>query len=179
MSNEATLLQQVIKLEEQALIEVYDRFNDGLYRYAMRLLGDENMAEDCVSETYRRFLEALQQHKGPRKHLKAYLYRIAHNWITDSYRRQRPQYDLLETQADLHPDADPSLVAARTLENQQLRRLLAELTPDQRQVITLKFLEDWSNEEIAAVLQKPVGAVKSLQHRGLRRLRLLMEGETT
>ncbi len=48
------------------------------------------------------------------------------------------------------------------------------LTPEQRQVISLKYLEDWTNEEIARSLNKPVGAVKSLQHRALGSLRRLL-----
>ncbi|MFL7894397.1 MAG: RNA polymerase sigma factor [Anaerolineales bacterium] len=48
---------------------------------------------------------------------------------------------------------------------------MRRLTPDQRQVVTLKFLEGWSNAEIAKSINKPVGAVKSLQHRALQALR--------
>ena len=53
---------------------------------------------------------------------------------------------------------------------QQVRAALRQLTPDQQQVITLKFLEGLSNAEVAAVLNKPVGAIKSLQHRALAAL---------
>jgi RNA polymerase sigma-70 factor (ECF subfamily) len=48
------------------------------------------------------------------------------------------------------------------------------LTPDQRQVVILKFLEGWSNAEVAETLNKPVGAVKSLQHRALGALRRIL-----
>jgi DNA-directed RNA polymerase specialized sigma24 family protein len=51
----------------------------------MRLLGHASLAEDCVAETFARFLKALQKRQGPRDHLQAYLYRIAHNWIVDLY----------------------------------------------------------------------------------------------
>ena len=62
---------------------------------------------------------------------------------------------------------------------ERIRRALQELTPDQRRVITLKFFEGYSNLEVAELLNKPVGAVKSLQHRGLaamqRQLELVQE----
>ena len=60
------------------------------------------------------------------------------------------------------------------MERQQLRAALTLLTPDQRQVIVLKYLEDWENEAIARTLNKPIGAVKSLQHRALESLRRIL-----
>jgi RNA polymerase sigma-70 factor (ECF subfamily) len=61
------------------------------------------------------------------------------------------------------------------MENQEIRGLLNQLTAEQRQVILLKFVEEWKNEEIALALEKPIGAVKALQHRALRSLRRLYE----
>ena len=150
---------------------IYDRYSPGLYRYAMRLLGDDVLAEDCVSETFSRFLKALQQGQGPRDHLQAYLYRIAHNWITDYYRRQPvPTYEM----DDSIPTPDhalPESQALKQLEQEQVRLALKQLTPDQRQVVTLRFIEGWENTEISKALGRPVGAIKALQHRGLISLR--------
>jgi RNA polymerase sigma-70 factor (ECF subfamily) len=56
----------------------------------------------------------------------------------------------------------------------EMRQNLWKLTSDQRQVILLKYFEGMSNQEVAEVLKKPVGAVKSLQHRGLNALRRLL-----
>ena len=90
MSKEADLIQRAYRLDGQALAEIYDTYSDAIYRYAMRLLGDVDTAEECVSETFTRFLNALHRKKGPREYLQAYLFRIAHNWITDYYRRAAP-----------------------------------------------------------------------------------------
>src|SRR5512138_184862 len=88
--SEQDLLNGARALDMQALAAIYDRYSPGLYAYAMRLLGDECQAEDCVAETFSRFLKSLRAGQGPEEHLQAYLYRIAHNWITDLYRRQPP-----------------------------------------------------------------------------------------
>jgi RNA polymerase sigma-70 factor (ECF subfamily) len=106
--------------------------------------------------------------------LQAYLYRIAHNWITDYYRSKVPPSLPLDPELRSDPAQDPPEVVADAMELQQVRSALTLLTPDQRQVITLKYLEEWENEDIARALNKPVGAVKSLQHRAIDALRRLL-----
>lgn len=172
MPEEQDLLQRASRLETKALTEIYDTYSPGMYRYAARLLGDSNLAEDCVAEAFARFLDALQKRKGPRDHLQAYLYRIAHNWIVDSFRNQKTYSELDES---LPGEDRPEEEAARRIRQTQLRNALHDLTPDQQQVIALKYLEDWNNEEIAHALKKPVGAVKSIQHRALKSLQRFME----
>ena len=177
MTTEQALLQRARQFDENALIEVYDRFSPGLYRYAMRLLGDVDLAEDCVGETFSRFLFALKHGRGPNQYLQAYLYRVAHNWITDHYRRQTPPPLELKPDLQADPEDDPHQTVVQHLESQRVRSALAGLTPDQRQVIVLKYLEDWENKAIAEALDKPIGAVKALQHRALAALRRLLIGE--
>ncbi|MBU4352821.1 MAG: sigma-70 family RNA polymerase sigma factor, partial [Nanoarchaeota archaeon] len=172
---ETDLIQRARQYDRQALAQIYDLYSPGLYRYAMRLLGDSNLAEDCVSETFSRLLGALQRGKGPRDHLQAYLYRIAHNWITDQYRRQPPAEELDENLPN--PGEDPESAATRLMRQARLREAIRRLTPDQQQVIALKFLEGWENEEIANALGKPLGAVKSLQHRALENLKRFLLNE--
>ncbi len=87
MIPEQELLTKAGQFDTRALTEIYDLYSPRLYRYAMRLLGDDCAAEDCVSETFSRFLKALQAGKGPRDYLQAYLFRAAHNLVVDHYRR--------------------------------------------------------------------------------------------
>src|SRR4030042_5045113 len=80
------IIERARSFESQALEELFDKFSPGIYRYAYRLLGDEDLAQDCMSETFSRFLAALKRESGPDTFLQAYLYRISHNWVTDYYR---------------------------------------------------------------------------------------------
>ena len=174
------LLDRVRELDQEALGKVYDTYRPGLYRYALRQLGEPNLAEDCVSATFEAFLYGLSEGHGPREYLQAYLYRIAHNWISDFWRdrHQAPEEGPLPDDHAL-PASESTDHSARLIRQQSRERLrwaIGQLTPDQRQVIVLKFVEGWSNREVARVLGKAVGAVKSLQHRGLRALeRILTE----
>jgi RNA polymerase sigma-70 factor (ECF subfamily) len=66
---------------------------------------------------------------------------------------------------------EPAEATDQQNDRKRIRAALALLTPDQRQVVSLKYLEGWDNEQIALTLRKPVGSVKSLQHRALGALR--------
>lgn len=174
MSNEQELLRLASQLNTNALAEIYDTHSPGIYRYSMRLLGDMTLAEDCVAETFARFLKSLQEQRGPHDNLQAYLYRIAHNWIVDLYRNNKESVELTDV---LRSESDvPEEEAAKRIRQKQVRRAIRHLTPEQQQVISLKYLDDWNNEEVARLMKKPVGAVKSIQHRALKSLyRLLAE----
>ncbi len=165
------LCARVRTLDEHALAEMYDQYSPALYRYALRLLGDDDLAEECVADTFSRLLIALNNGGGPREYLRAYLYRVAHNWVSDSFRRRHLSTLPLGTDLQAECDKEPQQALAAEIERQDVRQALAKLTSDQRQVIVLRFLEDWEYEDISRVLNKPVGAVKALQHRGIKSLR--------
>ena len=190
MTSEHALLVRARAFDMQALAEIYDLFSPALFRYAMRLLNDAPLAEDCVTETFSRLLTALKRNTGPRDYLKAYLYRVAHNWITDHWRANSLAVndvsldDLEESsstlgQLDGAHEPEPTQLVFERIDAEGVRAALRSLTADQRQVIVLKFYEDLSNEEVAAAINKPISAVKSLQHRALTSLkRLLIETES-
>ncbi len=168
------ILERAKRFEAEALEEIFDMYSPGIYRYAYRLLGDEELARECMSETFSRFLDALKRDSGPDNYLQAYLYRIAHNWVTDYYRSKTPPSLSLEVDLRIDQADEPQEVVAGQIVSEQLRSALSLLTPDQRQVIVLRYLEDWEIEAIAKVLNKPVGAVKALQHRAIESLRRIM-----
>jgi RNA polymerase sigma-70 factor (ECF subfamily) len=170
------LLKKAQSLDKKALVEIYDLYSDLLFAYAYKHLGDSQLAEDLVSETFFRFLGALERGGGPKDHLKAYLYRITHNLITDHFRREPPP--VLELEEDRIPELKPGpssrLVSKQ--DSERVRQALRLLTDDQRQVVVLRYLEGWSSQEIAQVMDKSLGAVKALQHRGVAALqRILIE----
>ncbi len=175
-TDEAKLLQAARAWDMEALAAIYDIYSPLIYRYAMRLLGNADLAEDCTAETFARFLKALRDGGGPSKNLKAYLYRVAHNWITDYYRRNTVQQVELDPLSNLLPSEEKPLDVQAALgeEQERVRQALLKLTPEQRQVIVLRFLEEQSLREVAEAIQKPVGAVKALQHRAIAALRKVL-----
>jgi len=168
------LLRRARAFDLTALAEIYDQYSPSIYAYALRLLGDEMQAEDCVAEVFSRLLKGLKAGQGPQDHLQAYLYRVAHNWITDTYRRQPPPpVELLESFPE-NEELQPETGAQQRMQQDRIRAALRLLPPEQRQVIALRFLQDFSNEEVAAALNKTEGAVKAMQHRALASLRKIL-----
>jgi len=160
-------------LDRQALADIYERYNADLFRYARRLLDDSDLAEDCVAETFSRFLQSAQRGSQP-DNIRAYLYRAAHNWVIDQHRRKpRPDLSLEESQrAD--PEGNPAHQVAKEMEHQRMMAALMRLPADQRQVIELRFIEDWSHNDVAAALGKTIEATRTLQHRAVTALRQML-----
>ena len=158
------------------LTRVYDLYSPMLFRYAMRLLGDQALAEDCVAETFHRYLETIRSQRSVNSNLKAYLYRITHNLITDHYRRK--VVDQLPDDTELPDHVEEINTSLERKQDMEIaRRALRILTPDQRQVIILRYFENWKNEDIAVAINKPVNAVKALQFRAIQAIRKYFAAE--
>lgn len=176
MLPDSELINRVQLFDQKAMAEVYDTFSPALYRYAMRLLGDQDLAEDCVADTFMRFLKIVRSKHGPRQHLQAYLFRMAHNWIVDHYRSgSKVNWELKESQKDFQDS--PEETVQLHLRQERLRSILHCLTANQLQVIMLRYFEGWDYEEIARAVEKPTGAVKALQHRAFETLRQKLKEE--
>ena len=163
------------------LAEIYDQYHQPIYRYIFRQVGDMETSRELTGEVFQRLIKAVQGELISKQYVAPWLYRTSHNLVVDHYRRQKHRQHLplpdgeLESASDTEQDAEMQLIM------DAVRTALHELTSDQKQVILLKFLEGLSNQEAAEVMDKSVGAVKSLQHRALAVLRhrlsdLEMEG---
>jgi RNA polymerase sigma-70 factor (ECF subfamily) len=166
---------QAFTISKQTLVSIYEEHSPGIYRYAYRLLGDRDTAEECVAETFSRFLQAIQAGRGPRENVKAYLYRSAHNWIVDSY-RQKPAstLELNEELLSSGHEGNPSDEVSRKLLQDRLRKALSTLPYDQQRVVEMRFIDEMSHSEVAEELAKTEEATRALQHRAITSLRRLL-----
>lgn len=162
-----------------ALLERYER---PLVRYAASLLGDIETARDVVQETFIRLLRVTSAGEGvdgeqpPR--VEAWLFTVCRNCAID-HQRKHSRIIPMPTLDDRRPDEAPS-PAARLEQSESaaiLFGLLDHLTPNQREVIRLKFQNDLSYKEIADITQLSVTNVGFLIHTGLKKLRALMSEE--
>jgi len=156
---------------------LYRRYADRIYRYVYSRVKDASAAEDLTAEVFLRALESLPHYQPTGAPFRAWLYRIAHARTVDYWRRQqRRQEQPLEESLPAHGPQPEEVVSLQTEWDRALT-LLSQLTDDQQQVIILRFVEGLELAEIAAMMEKTVGAVKALQYRALASLARLMEGE--
>jgi RNA polymerase sigma-70 factor (ECF subfamily) len=162
------------QLDRPALAAIYDEFHPAIYAYIYRQVEDADTARDLAADVFRRLLQAVRHGDGPSTDIKAWLYRTAHNLVVDHYRsRQFRRHEPLNVDFTGIGD-DPASIAERHVAAAEVLKAWRQLTDDQQQVIALKFMQELSNEETAAVMGKPVSAVKMLQHRALAALRRLL-----
>jgi RNA polymerase sigma-70 factor (ECF subfamily) len=159
------------------LIALVERHYDRLMGYLYRLTGGQrDLAEDMAQETFLRVLRGIGGYQYPRP-FKPWLYAIATNIGRNHYRRAdtRRMEDELEevAQVDLAPLPEDSALANEAA--QQVLAALSALPDHQREVVVLFYYQEFSQAEIAAALDIPVGTVKSRLSIGLRRLRAMME----
>ena len=158
------------KLDAQVIATIYDRYFPEVYRYVFYRLGNENQAEDIASDVFVRLLEAVEKKKGPQTNIKGWLLSTASNVIADHLRRvnRRPTEALSESVPDLRSSLTDEI--DRRQQSDSVRQAYAQLTPEQQNVLALRFGDGYSLEETAAVMQKKVNAVKALQFRALAAL---------
>ena len=143
---------------------------DQLMRTAVLLTGSREAGQDLLQTGLERLLRHWPALTGDPE---AYLRRTLYNLAADGYRqRSRLQRKLLLLRAQAAPPADPT---ARVDLRDALVRLLVQLPPRQRAVLVLRYWEQLTEAETAAVLGWPEGTVKSAASRGLRRLRGLAD----
>jgi RNA polymerase sigma-70 factor, ECF subfamily len=157
--------------DRDALEELYLQHFDRIYSYLHMTVGNRHDAEDLTTQTFLRMLESISRFQWGSAPFSAWLFRIAHNLAMDHFRSRRrwqPEEEVPEPAGAVEASAEEQ--AIRALSSQSMFGLIEELSDEQRHVLILKFVFDFSNAEAATVLNKSEGAVKSLQHRALASL---------
>ena len=154
--------------DRSAIEELYRTHFDRIYGYLRMSVGSQHDAEDLTNQTFIRMLESLDRFVWRKVPFSAWLFRIAHNLAMDHFRagrRWQPEGDVPERISDLAPSAEEA--AFRTIDRERMLGLIRGLSRDQQQVLTLRYVFDFTNGEAAAILGKTENAVKQLQHRAI------------
>lgn len=156
--------------DQAAYEQLYNRFVDQLYRYLYIRCNDAELAEEVLGELWLRVVRYLPQFKAPAKGvdqaLASWLYRIARNLSVDATRNQhRCVYGVPEMIESPEPLTEDRIVAED--EHKLLHAAMSALTIEQREIIVLRFHDDRTISEIAALTGRTETAIKGLQHRAV------------
>lgn len=177
VSAEWELVRRAQQYDNDAIHAIYQTYYPKIYNYAFMQMGDVQAAEDLASDVMLKMIEKIETYKFKGLPFGAWVFRIARNRLIDLHRRRkrRGEVDLSETIATAV--ANPQVLAERALERGQIQVALKHLTPEQRQVIVLKFIEGFDNRSVGKIMGRSEGAIKSLQHRALGALRRILHPE--
>jgi RNA polymerase sigma-70 factor (ECF subfamily) len=165
------LVEQAQGGDRHALEELYLMHFDRVYSYLHMSVGNRHDAEDLTNQTFVKMLEAIERFEWRKVPLSAWLFRIAHNLAMDhfrAHRRWQPEESPPEPERQAEHSAEEA--AFHSIGERSMLEMIESLSIDQQQVLTLKFVFGFSNAEVATILGKTEGAVKSLQHRALASL---------
>ena len=168
--DETDTLNGLRKLDSQSVGAIYDQYFSEVFRYVRYRINDDTVAEDIASDVFMRLLEAAQKNQGPKTSLKGWLIATASNAVNDHLRRQyrRPTEALSDEMTDDKPGIHAELDLRE--QNRMVQKAYAQLTPEQQDVLALRFGQGYSLEETANHMKKQVNAVKALQFRALAAL---------
>ncbi len=166
-------LSQAIQGDAEAFSFLYERYVNRIYSYIYYRTGNASDAEDLTARVFHRALGSISRYRNMGVPFSAWLYRIAHNLVANWHRdNSRRQEVALEDNTNLVHRAD--LPETTLVANQELEDLLTAirtLSPERQQLVILKFVERLPNAEIALIMGRSEGAIKSLYHRTLLALR--------
>lgn len=156
--------------------QLYDRNHLAIFRYIYARTSHRQVAEDLTGEVFTRMVRHLPEYEERGIPFRAWLYRIAGNLVKDHYRsNEKVPLPISVAEEVTAPVTSPDSVVEQTLTLASVQQALATIDETQRDVVILRFLAGMSLKEVAATLDRSVGAVKSLQHRGLAALRIVLE----
>lgn len=176
------LIAECLQGRTEAFGQLVTRYQDRLFGTLVTMLGSAEDARDVAQDAFVQAYQKLDSFRG-QSAFYSWLFRIALNSSVDHHRRQRRptvSIDAAREQTgteptDLHPETSPSFGIERTERQNLVQTALGKLSPEYREVLVLKEMEDLKYEEIAVLVKIPVGTVRSRIHRGRAELKEILE----
>jgi RNA polymerase sigma-70 factor, ECF subfamily len=175
METDTTLLNAARRMDKDALVKIFDLYSTALYKYALRLCSDPMLADHIVGDVFAKLLDQLSAGNGPKANLRSYLYETTYHRLIDE-RRYVQRRVSLEVATWPRQDAISAFLGLedQIMIKQILHAIQNELTDDQRHVIILRFLEEFSIRETAAIMGKNADHVRVIQNRAIKKLRIYL-----
>ncbi len=179
-TDDAVLLQRIAQGDRDAFMELYQRYANLVYSMALRVVGDSQTAEEITQDVFMKVWQKGALYDGSRGRFSTWLLSVTRFTAIDRlrYEKRRPAADSAPRDTILprelrHLSADHT----RWEQGQQLRMLIEQLPPEQREVVELAYFGGLTHRELAEHLDLPLGTVKSRLRLGLNKLRTMWFGE--
>jgi RNA polymerase sigma-70 factor (ECF subfamily) len=180
LENEKELVEKA-KKDPQAFSKIYDFYYPQIFGYVLKRVVDVEVARDITSETFFKCLKNIEKFKWRGTSFSSWLYKIASNEIVNFFRKGKYKpvsFEKISEPSSLSNPSQEIIEAEEKMKKEEefleLHQKIKKLPQIYQEVIVLKFFEKKKTKEIAEILGKSEGAVKSLVHRAIERLRKMM-----
>jgi RNA polymerase sigma-70 factor (ECF subfamily) len=181
--NDETLVRLAARDDQDALGQLYDRYSRLVFSLALNMVGDRATAEEVTLDVFARIWEKGDTYRPERAQVSTWLTSITRHRSIDVLRRRgsRPEHHSMGW-AEVSPDAMPSVdgpeeAADLALQRQRVWAAIADLSPDQQQVLALAYFNGYTHREIAEILNQPLGTVKTRIRLAMQKLREMLREE--
>jgi len=178
-SEQELLIEDLVKKAQagntEAFADIYDKFVDKIYKYLFFKVGKEE-ALDLTETVFLKAWEYITHYRfKPGSGFSSWIFRIAHNLAVDYFKRKKESLPLNIDVPDSKQDNDPRYLMEQKLSEQKLKSALNLLKKNYREVLTLSYLNDMNNIEIAEIMGKNEVGLRVLKHRALKELKRVLK----
>lgn len=179
LKHEKDLVDNAKSADAEAFGHLYDLYYDKVFGYAYYRVGNRFEAEDITEQVFLKALENISRFEWQGSSFLPWLLKIASNLVADHFRARKHKMVELEGEAKGIRDeaCQPEEFAIRESERKEVMQAIQNLTEEQQQVITMRFMVDMTSDEVAKALNKKPGAVRALQHRAMQALSKILGEE--
>jgi RNA polymerase sigma-70 factor (ECF subfamily) len=163
-----------VKNKEQEFNDIYNSLSKKVYRYVYYKVQNEEEAKELHQEVFKKIYANIKSSRFNPRNTEAYVYTVAKHVIYDQWRKNMNTPDIVNIE-DMQEKGFDISVNEQASEKLIVEEALNKLGKKYKSVIQLRIIDGYSVKEVAHMLNKPEGTIKSLQYRGLKKLRKILE----
>lgn len=176
--NESEHINKAKEGDQEAFAALYDLYSQKIYAFVLSRIRHKQVAEDLLQNVFIKAWKALPRFQEDKGGFNAWVYRIATNCMNDYFRSKQIRPDALELQEQIIiEDNKPKHgeVFDQSLLQSNVQEAMKQLPPTYRQVLILRFTEGLSAEETGRAIKKSSVAVRLIQYRALKKLKIIIK----
>ena len=171
---ERVIVAQAIKKDREAFADLWVLYKDRVYQRVSSIIRQPDLAEDITSEAFLRAWNAIEKYEPRDVTILAWLCRIAERVAFRELKRQKPTTEIDGLMLEADATESPEYIAEQKAGDDDMLAALHGLPETQRQVLSKRFIDDLSYDDVSKMLGKSVGSVRLIQHRALKALKLIV-----
>jgi len=171
---ERVIVAQAIKKDREAFADLWVLYKDRVHQRVSSIIRQPDLAEDITSEAFLRAWNAIEKYEPRDVTILAWLCRIAERVAFRELKRQKPTTEIDGLMLEADATESPEYIAEQKAGDDDMLAALHGLPETQRQVLSKRFVDDLSYDDVSKMLGKSVGSVRLIQHRALKALKLIV-----